>query len=369
MSRVEVDVLVVGAGAAGIAAARQASAQGARVAIAAEGPGASVMCGGVVWGSAREPFEAWSQEVGMRAGGRYVTLSGWVVCDAAGALRSLLDLSALSENRVLGVVSLPTHPAWSPSLIASSLGATVIPLEGFVEDDSFHATARRFDTEGVVAASAQALRRAIEGRGIGALLMPPVLGLRRDDVAARLSGAVGVPVGEVAGDPGDPPSIRFARALQRLAPVGAARLRGTASVRVGRAPEARVGGELVRTRAVVLASGGVSGGGVGFGDSVRESVAGAPLWVGRERVLAVSGASRGEDPARWFSGEDPAIFRAGVRVDEARRVLGPDGVEALAPWLFAAGELLRGRAGGGIAGALATGQLAGAEAARFALGA
>ena len=55
----------------------------------------------------------------------------------------------------------------------------------------------------------------------------------------------------------------------------------------------------------------------------------------------------------------------GLRSNERGQLLGGDGVSVAAPWLFGAGEVLRARVGGGIAGALASGALAGAEAARY----
>lgn len=363
--RVECDVLVIGDGAAGIAAARAAVEGGARVSLVSAGPGATAMGTGAVWGAAAEPFTRWSADGRFQRGGRYVTIGGWVLSEVVGALSSALDLGRVPANAVLGVVELPTHPCWNARMLASALGAAVVPLEALADEDDFHATARRFDTDGVVDAVGQALRRSIQGRGIGALLFPPVLGLRRDDVAQRLSALAGVPVGEALGEPGDPLSMRFQRALQGWIPAEVTRVLGRATVTLGRAPEVKVNEARARARAVVLATGGVTGGGVRFGESVREATAGAPLWLRGSLVLARPGAARGEDPLTWFSPDAPAIFDLGLRCNERGQVLGPDGVEVPAPWLFAAGELLRSRSGGGVAGALATGATAGAESARF----
>lgn len=366
--RIDTEVLVIGDGAAGIAAARTAFEAGAKVTIISTGPGATAFAGGAVWGSAAEPFTSWAKHGRFQLGGRFVTLGGWVLADVVGGLSSLLDLRRLAPHTALGVLDLPTHPGWSPRALASALGATVVPLGDFPEEESFHATARRFDTDGVVEAAVESLRAAIQGRGIGAILTPPVLGLRRDDVARRLSAALGIPVGETVSDAGDPPSIRLSRALRAWIPGEVEVIRGHASARLSRGPDVTIDGTKARARAVVLATGGVTGGGVSFGGSVREATAGAPLWLRNQRIPANSGAARGEDPSMWFGGEDPAIFRTGLRCNERAQVVGADGVEVPSPWLFAAGELLRGRAGGGIAGALATGALAGAEAARFVRG-
>jgi anaerobic glycerol-3-phosphate dehydrogenase len=367
-ARIEADVVVVGEGAAGVAAARAAHEAGASVVLVSEGPGATAQGGGAIWGSAAEPFGRWSGQGGFQRGGRYVTLGGWVIADVVGALDSLLDIGRVAPNAVLGVVDLPTHPCWSPRMLASALGAAVIPLSAVSETESFAATARLFDAEGVLDAVAEALRDAVAGRGVGALLFPPVLGLRRDDVARRLGAAVGVAVGEVVGDAGDPPGIRLERALRRWIPTEVRTLHGRATVAPGRAPELSVDGARARCRAVVLATGGLAGAGVQFGATLREATAGAPLWLGRERVLDAAGASRGADPTLWFGEDHARAFEVGVRTNAQGQVLSLDGATPLSPWLFAAGDLRSSREGGGVAGALATGALAGAEAARYARG-
>lgn len=365
--RIDTDVAVIGDGAAGVAAARAAHEAGARVALITAGPGATAQCGGALWGAAREPFSRWANDDFQR-GGRYVTLGGWILADVVGALSSLLDITRLAPNAALGVVDLPTHPAWSPRMLASALGATVVPVTAVPEAESFHATARLLDAEGVVDALADALARTVADRGVGALLFPPVLGLRRDDVAARLAARVGVPVGECVGNPGDPPGARLERALRRWIPTAVKVHRGRAAVTPGRATELSVDGARARCRAVVLATGGLSGSGLAFESSLRETTAGAPVWSGRERVMDTAGARRGADPGQWFGDDAPRAFSAGVRTNARGQVMSLDGETPLAPWLFAAGELRVSREGGGIAGALATGALAGAEAARYARG-
>ncbi len=364
-ARIDTEVLVIGDGAAGIAAARAAVEQGATVTLVSEGAGATAMGSGAVWGAAAEPFARWSEGGPFQRGGRYVTLGAWVLADVVGALDSALDVSRVAANAVLGVVDLPTHPGWNPRMIASALGAAVIPLPDAPEDDSFHATARRFDTPGVVDATALLLQNALRGKGIGAVLFPPVLGLRRDDVAARLSAAVGVPVGEALGDAGDPLSMRFHRALRQWVPASVTTVRGRASVTPGRALDVTVQGVKARARAVVLATGGLTGGGVQFGDRLREATADLSLWHHHTLVPGRAGAFRGEDPGLWFSETRAPALDVGLRSNERGQLLGGDGVSVAAPWLFGAGEVLRARVGGGIAGALASGALAGAEAARY----
>jgi hypothetical protein len=363
VSDLDVDVLVLGSGAAGIAAARSAREQGARVAIVSAGNGASALSSGLLWGHAKEPLTAWAGDT-FRVGGRYVTVAGWLAAEARGALPSLLDLASLGPGLV-AVVDLPTHPSWSAHLVAQTLGARVVTASLDAEE-TFLETAARLDTDGIAEGLAAALRPACEG-AVG-VLFPPVLGLRRDDVAPRLARVLGVPVGEAAGGVGDPPGVRLDRALRRWIP---------ADVKVHRAravvtPGSRVAVTLsdktaVRAKSVVLATGGLSGAGLAFESTLREATAGAPVWTrGHVRVPSATGAARGADPVRWFGDAGDRADAAGVRVNELGRVLDADGQSPLCPWLFAAGDITVNREGDGLVDALAAGQRAGVEAARHA---
>lgn len=362
---VTADVLVIGAGAAGVAAARAAREAGASVAVVADGGGAAALGSGVVWGAAREPFTAWAGGEVWRAGGRYVTVAGWLVEGAAGALRSLLDVGALAPGGTPGVLDLATHPSWSARLVAQTLGARVIPApDGAPAGQSFREVAAGFDREGAAEAFARSLGSSCAG--LSGLLLPPVLGLARLDVGARLSAALGIPVGEAAGAPGDPPGTRALRALRRWLPDGVEVINDRATVRPGRLPGLVFrSGRLVKARSVVLATGGLVGGGLVFGESLREAAADAPVWTrDRRRVLPRAGAARGADPAEWFDEHTGRARGAGLRVDAAGRVLDADGETPLGEWLYAAGEVCMGRGGDGVADALADGARVGRSAAQ-----
>jgi anaerobic glycerol-3-phosphate dehydrogenase len=362
---VTADVLVIGAGAAGVAAARAAHEAGATVAVVADGGGAAALGSGVAWGAARGVFTGWAAgDAAWRVGGRYVTVGGWLVEGAAGALASLLDVGALPAGGTPGVLDLATHPSWSARLVAQTLGARVIAApDGAPGGQTFREAAAALDPEGAAEALGRALRPACEG--LSALLLPPVLGLARLDAAARLSSSLGLPAGEAAGGPGDPPGMRALRALRRWLPDGVEVLNDRATVKPGRLPSLVFrSGRLVKARAVVLATGGLAGGGLTFGDSLREAAADAPVWTrDRERVLPRPGAARGADPAEWFDEHTGRARGAGVRVDAGSRVLDADGETALCGWLYAAGEVCSGRGGDGLADALADGARAGRAAA------
>lgn len=363
MNPIETEVLVIGAGAAGIAAARSAHEAGAKVTVVSRPGGATAMTSGVAWGYARDPFDAWAKEAGMRLGGRYVTVSGWMIADARGAVPSLLDLA--SVGGMLGVVDLDTHPSWSAKLMAETLGATIVRAPFELTGDTFRETASKLDTEGVAAGFAASLRARCEG--LAAVLFPPVLGLRRDDVAARMSQALGVPVGEAAGGVGDPPGVRFERAMRRWIPDGVTVLHAHAKVMLGGSPKARLDdGNFARAKAIVLATGGLAGGGLSFDGGLREVTADAPVWTRNGARVLPPGAALGADPAQWFAAGAPSAV--GVRLDGSRRVVDVEGRAPLASWLFAAGEVSTTLVGEGLVDAVSAGAKAGLEAARHARG-
>ena len=367
MSHEEVtaDVLVIGGGAAGVAAARAAHEAGASVAVVADGGGAATLGSGVVWGAARDPFTTWANGDAWRVGGRYITVAGWLVEGAAGALRSLLDVGALAPGGTPGVLDLATHPSWSPRLLAQTLGARVVTApDDAPEGQTFREVAATFDPEGAAEAFARSLGARCEG--LSALLMPPVLGLSRFDVATRMSAVLGIPVGEAAGAAGDPPGVRALRALRRWLPEGVTVLPDRVTVKPGRLPSLVFrSGRLVKARAVVVATGGLVGGGLVFDDSLREATADGPVWTrDRQRVLARAGAARGADPVEWFDAHTGRAKGAGLRVDGSGRVLDADGETPLGEWLYAAGEVCSGRGGDGVADALAEGARVGRSAAQ-----
>lgn len=369
-AKLDADVVVIGGGAAGIAAARAASEAGATVSLVSDGPGALGLTGGVVWGAAREPFVRWAEGPLWRHGGRYVTPGALLVAGVAGALASLLDLDALPPGTTLGVVDVDTHPTWSARLVAETLGGVVLPCDWEAPGETFREAAQALDTEGLAEGLAVKLKGPVAAANVGAVLFPPVLGLRRDDVARRMTAALGRPVGEAVGAAGDPPGLRLLRAVQAWVPAGVRRGQGRATVEPGRSPRVLLAtGERVKARAVVLATGGIAGAGLRFDDTLVEATAGLPVWTRHHaRVLAHSGAARGADPVEWFAEGTGRVHGAGVRVDGRGRPVASDGVTPVAPWLFAAGDVTVPRDGEGLAGALAAGVRAGTEAARFAQG-
>lgn len=391
------EVLVLGAGAAGIAAARGAVRAGAeRVVLVNAGAGATELSSG--WLRGVEEAPAWVSDVGLaRAQGArafaYATVAG-LVQSARGGVSSLLDLGELDGREgALAVVDLVAGPAWSAAMVARSLGELLgvttkvlrpEPADAVPRGATPSSLARVFDTPGMVDALASSLRAQVRAGEVSAVLFPPVLGLAREDVASRLRALLGVPVGEVGGGVGDPPAFKLARALGRGVPEGVERVRGRGVVSLGddgvRA-EVRVGERVFEPDAVVLATGGLVGGGIEFATGFRETAVDAPVFIGSPKSVragaklpALRSADRGMDPLPLFSPDTAGVSSAasaGVRVDAHDRVIGPDGQSALHKWLFAAGAVVWGAQAyedPGLCDVLRAGERAGARAAEYVKG-
>ena len=377
--RHSVDVVVVGAGAAGVSAARAAHEAGASVLVIDRGGGGSsgLTSGAIVTSGTDLELAAfaWLPSVGLRAVGAYALgTSAGGLTSALSGLTSLLDLSELPEG-ALGVVDMLAGPGWSARLVAGSLARaaertvrTVEASVGAVEAPSALELAARLDTDGLVDALAESLR--VSAQGCGALLFPPVLGLQKDDVAARLGARLGRIVGETTGGIYDATAVRMARALSRGVPSGVEQRRGSASIDArDTTPHVRVGDTVITARAVVLATGHLASAGLEYRGTLSEPCTQSPVWL----LLDRSGTADRYEPA---SGRqlDPSTLMAtamasGLRCLPDRRVANASGTAAVAPWLFAAGALLAGGRlayGQGLADALVSGYRAGRAAADLA---
>lgn len=139
-----------------------------------------------------------------------------------------------------------------------------------------------------------------------------------------------------------------------------------------------MGGRVFEPDAVVLATGGLVGGGIEFGEGFRETAVGAPVFLGLRKPCArvrrcrrYRAQDRGMDPLPLFAPETAGAFSAasaGVRIDEHDRVVGPDGHTAMHPWLFAAGAVVWGAQGyedPGLCDVLHAGERAGVRAGEY----
>jgi glycerol-3-phosphate dehydrogenase subunit B len=431
------DVLVVGAGVAGLAAALAARDAGARVTVLDAHAGASALAGGA-WDVASDPAaspedvfrptrtlrEALLTRARDDVHHPYAKLGAGLVeavrasharVLAALAIYRPLDLdghgvllatdlglprrAATAQHAILDLGESPHDGIWvgvfpgprqgESHFVAASLAdlaahagdsrrfeALPITPAAHASDTlpHLHERAASADTDAGLARLLDALGASLGGRREGALLVPAMLGVTRDDVAARLRAHLGIPVGEVVAPLAGPQGLRLVRRVDAaLREAGCTRR----SARV-RAIEPRGGGTIVtledgetlRGKAVILATGKhVSGGLVVRGGELVEPLAGLPVVVDG-RVLPLASSSAGRDTAGLF-GTSPfrasPASRAGVATDDAHLALDRDG-RPRAPDLYACGALLTGHDpahdGTGLGCATTTGWLAGQSAAR-----
>lgn len=399
-----VDVVVVGAGVAGCAAALAACHAGARVLVLEAGAGATALTGGA-WDVAPMPVApsacptsladairavapsrpghpyarladpVAAVEVAHRAvlpqlgGYRPLDLSGQGVLlatdlglwrRAATAQSEVLDLSRLG-SAPFAVAELGGYPAWDAAFLAASLadGALARGVAGSVgvveapvltpSVDAVHhphELAAYGDRDDFRARLAQALKT---GAGEAkAVLVPPVLGLASEGASDALGRAVGRPVGEAVSALAGPQGLRLTRRIHAALDSAGAEVRAAPVARLR--PDGATlrlelsdGGTLAAP-AVVLATGKHVGGGILVdGGVAREPLAGLPVQP-PQQVGRLPSSAAGPDPTEQFGTDwwtGGAGFSLGVSYDEAMRGLDATG-RPFHPGLFVAGALLAG---------------------------
>lgn len=370
------DVLVIGGGIAGTAAALAASGRGRRTALVTASPGVTAMAAGGWRGPLPEtladrlaraglphqpvdlplPHPTGSLERFDHAPASHAAApprAGALVCGITGlpgfrasALARLWGDAAGRELTAARVEAGPDTPpaGWSPAGLAARLEREPGPL-------------------------AEAVARAVHTHDAAAVIMPAVLGLERHAaVRAALESAAGVPVGEALGvPPASVPGWRLDRALRRLL--------DDADVEVldGRVTDRRAAdgalrsvetedGRTLATDAFVLATGKYAARGIVAGERFRETALDCPVWI-----EDAEGTIERNEPDR-LTRDDATLaqplLRAGVHTDDAGRPVDPWG-GVVYDNVFAAGTVVAGReaAAPGLGDAAADGDAAGRRAA------
>jgi glycerol-3-phosphate dehydrogenase subunit B len=285
------DVVVVGAGVAGAAAAWLCAAGGARVSVIHDRAGSSALYSGVLddaLGGAKTEekltpdAQAFADALGLwRLGPTTIATREGVVRAASGADRALLDLARLAGKHV--AVADVARDDWDAPLLVSSLEksswavqsstrfslvAIGALLRGHERRITSHDFAALHDEPERLDALAKLLDES--GRGYDGWLVGPWLGTV-PATAVRLQSSVALPVGETASFVGGAAGARFESArdaLFRARTIDSRRGRMTAiEVRDERWAvrfEALDGGrdDELEAEAVVLATGGVAAGGI-----------------------------------------------------------------------------------------------------------
>jgi glycerol-3-phosphate dehydrogenase subunit B len=383
----DVDVLVLGGGIAGAAAALSAAARGARVVLARSGPGATAVCAGGWIGQPPAPLRAALAESGLplhdcatplpHPDGRLVTYEAAPAAHVQAALGS-------GAERVLvcGIAGLPAfRPAalaalWTESaqLAGHALDPATITLPG-TPAAGWSSVALAAHVERDPGWLAAPLARAIRERGAARVIVPAVLGIdAHAEVHAAVSTATGVTVGEALGVPPSLPGWRVDRALLRaLAGAGVTVVAGMVTEHVAREKRVQLvtvadqgGATAIRAAGVVLATGKFLGGGVSAHARFIDTALGTELhieragqsWTDAADSLALTDAVR--------AGSQP-LLTVGVRANEAGQPVTPAG-DVIFRNVVVAGSVRAGTeaASLGLGNAASDGWEAGARAARIA---
>ncbi len=364
------DILVVGGGVAAVAAAQAAREAGRSVVVVAGAEGASGLSSGALGWTALDGVDlgpaaasALAARLGATASARDRTFisDGGTIVRAPAALAPALALEDVAGE--LCVVDVGAGVEWRAEHVCASVGRYVptrvlrVPLFARTDDAllTLVQAARRFDDEGLEERLRSLLVEAGAAHG-AAISLPPLLGLRdAAAVATRLRDVIGWPVGETLGPPGSPPGLRLGARLRQAGGQAGRWIDGWATegiVENGRAAGVRLGGgDEIRARTVVLATGGLVGGGIVMRGELREPLFGLDI--------SLDGGLVPTDPSRLFGptiGARHPLERVGVNASAEGRPAGgaPES-------LFVAGQLRA--CGMGLLTAAATGAAAGRAAA------
>lgn len=316
-------LLIVGAGAAGVAAAWSARRLGLEVTLISRGAGASVLGGGAVddvpWERLARAAKqlgadlvtaeldadvfAFSEELGLWAvpppgspRPRLATVAG-LLRPTRGHDRALLNLELLRGATV--ILPRADRAGWDADAIAAGLSSDPFARERDLRFVAIDAPILRFVDEARIPDADLAARHddgarldwlgerlrgavaAEEARGVraGGVLLGPWLGIDAPR-AQELSVRVGLPVGEALMGVGSPAGHRFSAARARLLEaIGVKLILDRAVAALAEGDRAAVtlerGSAPLQADAVILAIGGVAGGGVVY--APPESMAGADL--------------------------------------------------------------------------------------------
>ena len=333
-------MLVIGGGAAGVAAALAAAARGRRVALVRTGPGATALTAGG-W---RGPMPA-----GL---GRALEAAGLTHEPPAGPLphphgdlrpyhlAAPAQAAAVVEDGALvcGILGLPgfTAPAlarlWGDAARVE-LAAATLDAGPLTPPAGWSPVALAAALEREPGPLADALARAVRESGATRAILPPVLGLERgESVRAALAAAAGVPVGEMLGIPPSVPGWRLDRALLAAAEAHGIEVitgrAGDPEIADGRVAAVRVRADdgteqRVAARAIVLAAGKFAGGGIVAAEQLREPALACPVWV--EHLGATFNAPEPLALTRPDRDAAQPLLGAGVRDDGSGRPVDPRG--------------------------------------------
>src|SRR5229473_2429793 len=230
------------------------------------------------------------------------------------------DLASLPES--IGVVQLSVNPSYDARIIAAGLEQAAARLgrrlsaqvveSGFFRDieDALrgpYELAELLDRPGAIEEFARDLKRRLP-QGIGALLLPPILGRRGKSLAPRLSQLLGgCPCSEVLSSAPSVPGMRLQEGLDSaLGRAGISILETGVQCSQPGSGVFTLDGRPIEPAAAILATGKFIGGGIVRAQRFSEPVLDLPLFAGR--LFAAGSVISGYDPAADKTGLGVAIF-------------------------------------------------------------
>lgn len=407
------DVLVIGSGMAGAAAALTARKAGATVLLVSRAPGATALSSGAADIAAEDdlPVRDAARALARRPGHPYALIADLdsAIADALSLLRGLGyagdgernlwllsplgcpkpaalaqapiaagDLRALPRSARPAVVALCGSQAIEANLQAAGLarlfpGARALPVEFYVQRGDALRTlpeiAADLDRPGRRALLGEALSRAARNSGATQLLLPTV----GFDPAGRaeLEKAAGVPVWEMLSAPPSVPGLRLQRTLDAALKAAGVDLRSAIAEKRTDGGVQLVSGtdcEPVDASAIILATGRFIGGGIRGDPGLRETVLGLPAWAGERGSLPPLPTE--ELFAQKATGRHAGLS-AGLRPGPGLRAVDANGAPATAAGarVFAAGAVVGGYDPSRDEGGIGAAALLGIAAGRAAVGA
>lgn len=337
------DVLVIGGGVSGFAAALAARERGARTALVRAAPGVSALVSGAWSGPLRLEIRAALDKVGyslMPATAPLAHERGrTVACTFAGA--SHVGATIDPEATVCGIAGLPHFNAttlaklWSPTQPLKSLqiqlpgtpggGWTSASVAAYIERDP------------------QVLLSSIKTGGAARVVLPAVIGIDKTAEILDQGRDAGIEASEALAASPSVPGWRLLQAMERALKASDVTLLDGRAVRGkhqgSRVHEVAIGGDVVTTNTVVLATGKFTSGGINTTDEFRESVFDLPIWLEHlGDVFTSPDPLLLTDPVR---SESQPLLYAGVHTDDALRPLNRAG-EVVLENVFVAGTIRAG---------------------------
>lgn len=377
------DVLVIGGGVSGVAAALAAASAGSRTALVRRGPGATALAAGG-WTDAPPPelraaLNAAGHELRDCAGALPHPDGVLVHCEVAAASHAMAVVAGSERTMVCGIAGLPAfHHGSLAALWADEAGAeaaSFVPALLTLDDTpaaGWSPVALAALLEREPQRLGHAIARAARAAGATRAIVPAVMGLEDHTRAwSTVCAEAGLDVGEALGVAPSVPGWRLDRALlHTLDDAGVRVIDGRATLHEA------VAGALqsvtveahgpFAARSFVLATGKFLGGGITAEGEFEDGTLGCDVAIERfARTI--------DDPAAALMFTDPVrmatqpVLAVGVRADADGRPLNPSGDVFLAN-VYVAGSVRAGVEAGalGLGAAARDGWQAGAGAAAFA---